>query len=851
MKNHLLSLMILAALCSVRAFAQQADAQPVAGSEAERLQYPMMDYESPKMYTVKDVKISGLKFLDSNTLMAVAGLKPGDKAMIPGGYISAAMTKLWNMRNFSDVNITAEFDGDEVTLFVQLTERPRVNSWNIEGIRSGQADDIKDKLKIKRGGSELSDYLIDKNVKGIKDYLIDKSFLNADVDVRIDNAPNADGRNIVDVTFIVDRGPRVKIGDIVFDGNEAFDDKRLRRAFKKTHKKSLNIFRNTKFNEKEFEADKENLIDYYNSKGYRNADVVSDSVYKISDNRVGIKVKVDEGNQFFIRDVDWVGNSLYNTEYLSSLFDLDKGDIYDKKKINKNLGIGSGDNPEDPSTVSSLYQNEGYLFSQIEPIETIIGQDSIDITVNIIEGKPARWNEVNIVGNYRVNDDVIRRELATLPGDLYNRALIMRTLRLLAGMQHFNAEALAPQISDVPGRKDLVDLTWSLEEQASDRAEVSGGWGAGMFVGSVSLILNNVSLRNFFKKEEWRPYPQGQNQKIAIRAQTNGKYYSAFSLGFTDPWFGGKKPNSLSVNAHYSSETNATSFGRRATKHFRTTGLSAGIGRRLNWPDQNFTLYSELSYQAYMLKDWNYFIINNGTSNVIALNTVFARNTIDNPVFPSSGSEFSLSLSLTPPYSLFDGRDYKDKNLPDQKRYGWIEYHKWKLKGEWYSTIARAFDRNLVVMAKAELGYLGSYNKNKVSPFEGFDVGGDGMSGYNIYGVDVIGLRGYENGALTPLSATGDYARVYNKVTVELRYPVVMSAQAQAYVLAFAEGGNAFANWDKFDPFKLKRSAGAGVRVVLPIVGMIGIDWAYGFDRPPGASKKSGGQLHYVFGTQF
>ncbi len=849
MKNPLLSIVLLTVFCAAQAFAQQSPAEETAGNSQRP---PIMDYESPKMYTVKDVRMSGLKFLDSNTLMAVAGLNVGDQAMIPGGYISSAMTKLWNMRNFSDVDITAQVEGDSVILFVELTERPRVNSWNIEGIRPGQATEIKEKLKITRGGSELSDYTIDKNIKGIKDYLIEKSFLNVKVDPKITNVPNADNRNIVDVTFVVDRGPKVKIGEVSFEGNEAFEDKRLRRTFKKTREKSIvNIFKGAKFNEKAFETDKDNLVDFYNSKGYRNADIVSDSVYRISDNRIGVKVGVSEGNQFFIRDVEWAGNSLYKTEDLSKLFDIGKGDIYDKKKINKNLGVGSGDNPEDPNTVSSLYQNEGYLFSSIDPVETVVGQDSIDIAINIIEGKPARWNEVNIVGNYRVNDEVIRRELAVMPGELYNRALIMRTLRLLAGMQHFNPESLQPKIDPVPGRKDLVDLTLNFEEQASDRAEISGGWGAGMFVGSVSLTLNNVSIRNFLNKNEWRPYPQGQNQKLSIRAQTNGKYYSAYSLGFTEPWFGGKKPNSLSVSAHYSNETNATAWGRNVTRYFRTVGAAAGIGKRLSWPDQNFTLYTELAYQAYILKDWNYFVINNGTSNVIALNTTFARNTIDNPIFPSSGSNISLGLSLTPPYSLFDGKDYADPNLSDEERYGWIEYHKWKFRAEWFNTVARGFDRNLVIMVKAEMGYLGHYNKYKVSPFEGFDVGGDGMSGYNVYGVDVVGLRGYENGSITPLSDFGDYARVYNKVTLEMRYPIIMSAQAQAYALAFLEGGNAFSEWDKFDPFKIKRSAGFGIRVMLPIVGVMGVDWAYGFDRAPGATKKSGGQIHYVLGAQF
>ena len=848
MKTRFLFLMIFTVACMSSAYAQP----PAIDGDFQNNDAPMMDYENPKMYIVKDIRTSGLKFLDTNSLLGVAGLHVGDSAMIPGGYISSAMDKLWRMRYFSDVNISADIEGDSVTLYVHLQERPRVNSWNFEGIRDGQASELKDKLKLTRAGGELSDYVIDKNIRQIKEYLAERAYRNAKIDVRIDNVEEtADGNsNLVDVTFVIDRGNKVKIGDITFSGNDTFTDGRLRRTFKNTHKKSLNIFKSSKLKESDFETDLDNLIDFYNSQGYRNATVTYDTIYDISDKRIGIDIGVSEGNKFYIRNVDWVGNSLYSTELLDNILDLHKGDVYDRKKINKNLGIGMELNPEDPNTVSSLYQDQGYLFSQVEPAETIIGEDSIDITVRIIEGKPARWNEINITGNYRVNDEVIRRELATQPGDLYNRALVMRTLRLLAGMQHFNPESLQPDIRPVYGR-DLVDLTWRLEEVASDRAEISGGWGAGMFVGSIGLILNNVSIKNFFKKGAWRPYPQGQNQQLSLRAQSNGRYYSSFSLAFTEPWLGGKKPNSLTVSSHYSNETNATSIAQKATKYFRTYGVAAGIGRRLSWPDPNFTLYNEIAYQAYTLKDWNYFIINNGTSNIITFTTVFGRNTLDNPIFPSSGSDFSISLSLTPPYSLFDGRDYSDPNLTDNQRYGWVEFHKWKLKGQWFNSVVKGPKRSLVLMAKAEMGYLGSYNKNKLSPFEGFDVGGDGMSGYNVYGVDVIGLRGYENSSITPLSYTGDYARVYNKYTLELRYPVVMSAQAQAYVLGFAEGGNAFEDWSKFNPFQLKRSLGVGFRVYLPVIGLMGVDWGYGFDKAPGQTKRSGGQVHYIIGTQF
>ena len=686
----------------------------------------------------------------------------------------------------------------------------------------------------------------------IRKYFAEKGFYNADVSVRLENDTTLE--NVVNVFFVVDRKNRVKIGKIDFEGNTALSDRQLRRSFKKTHQKSINIFKGAKYKEKDYEEDKENLIDFYNSRGYRNATILSDSVYRINDKRLGIALKVDEGNKFYYRNVSWTGNSVYETRQLNDMLGISKGETYDKKTLHKRLGIGKHADYEDMSSISSLYQNNGYLFSSIDPGEVVVGEDSIDINVKIFEGKQAKINEVKISGNHRVNDRVIRRELYVRPGELYNRALLMQTIRQLNQMQHFDPEKTSPGIDLVPNSNELVDISFPLEEVASDKFEISGGWGSNMFVGSVGVQLNNVSLKNFFKGSEWRPYPHGQNQQLAIRGQTNGSYYKAISLNFTEPWLGGKKPNSLTVGLYYSDETDAYYAWQSGNRHFRTIGVSVGIGRRLSWPDRYFTIYNEISYQAYNLKDWSSFLVTNGTSNIFALKTVLARNSVDSPIYPRTGSEFSLSLTLTPPYSLFQKNvDYADPNLPDYKRYKWIEYHKWQFKAQWYYPLTN--NNKLVLMARAEMGYLGSYNKNKPSPFEGFDVGGDGMSGYNVYGVEIVGLRGYENSALTPYTYTADgradYARAYNKYTMEIRYPFILKPSSTIYGLVFAEGGNAFKSWKEFDPFLIKRSIGVGARIYLPIVGMLGIDWGYGFDKAVGQTERSGSQVHFIIGTQF
>ena len=805
---------------------------------------PMMKSDAtPKLYHIRNVNIRGVEHMNENLIRSTSGLIPGDTIYLPSTYISNSITRLWGQRYFSDVKVGATIEGDSVDIELFVKERPRVYNWDFvgEGVGRGKQKDLAEKLKLRRG-TELSDYVIDRNERLIKKEFVEKGFRNVEVKTEIENDPQME--NAVNVTFHIDRKERVRVGEITFAGNEQFKAKRLRRAFKKTHQKSINIFQNTKLKMEDYEEDKNLLVEFYNSRGYRNATIVSDSIYDINEKRIGIHLNVTEGDKFYIRDVKWVGNSVYETDMLNNMFGVKKGDTYDKKSMHKRLGIGRETNPEEMS-VSSLYQNNGYLMSQIEPTEIVVAKDTIDMEIKVFEGKPFTVNEVGITGNNRVNDEVIRRELTVYPGSLYNRQMLMYSLRQLTGMGHFDPENLQPDIQ--PVSDELVNINFPLAEQASDQFNIAGGWGSGSFVGSVGITLNNLSTRNLFKKGTWTPYPGGQNQKFSISGQTNGTYYKALAVSFTDPWVGGRKPNSFTFSALWSEQNNAYYIWQDATMHFRTLGIAAGLGKRLSWPDPNFTLYIEAQYRRYALKNWDYFIMSNGSANDISLKVSFGRSTIDQPIYPRSGSEFSATLSLTPPYSAWDGIDYSDETLSEQTRYKWIEYHRWQFKGRWFQALTR--NDKLVLMAAAEMGFLGHYNKNKVSPFERFEVGGDGMSGYTIYGVDIIGLRGYEVGALDPVN--GNYSVAYNKYTMELRYPIILKPSSQVFALAFLEGGSGFNSWREFSPFKIKRSAGVGVRLYLPIVGLLGIDWGYGFDAPMNDSKPSGSQFHFTMGKSF
>ncbi len=798
---------------------------------------PILDDATPRRYRISKINVHGVETIDRNILTSSVGLNVGDSITLPSAFVSTTMERLWSQRRYSDVKLGASLLGDDVELDLYLEELPRVFNWFFEGVSKGHQTQLTEKLQLRRN-SELSDYVITKNKGAIKKFYADKGFHNAEVDVRIENSPI--NKSMVNVTFVVDRHKKVKVGEIQFEGNDTFDAKRLRATFKKTHQPSMRFYQSKRYKPEEYELDKGYLIDFYNSKGYRNATIVSDSIYRIDSTRVGIKLKISEGNKYYIRNITWIGNSKFETSVLEQMFGVHSGDAYDKKSMYKRLGIGAEANPEGIS-VSSLYQNEGYLMSQIDPSEIIIGADSIDLELKIFEGKPFTINNVDIIGNLRVDDEVIRREIYTRPGELYNRSLLMQTIRTLGNMGHFNAEAIMPDI--LPVSNSLVDVKWMLEEQASDQFNISGGWGSGSFVGSIGITLNNIAMSDIFEPGAWRPYPMGQNQKLSVQAQSNGSYYKALSASFSDPWLGGRKPNSFTLGVHYSDQNNAYYAWQSSSQYFRTFGVSAGLGKRLTWPDPYFSLYGELSYVRYMLQDWSYFLMGDGNANLVSASATFSRNSTDQQIYPRRGSNFSASVQITPPFSLFDGKDYSDTSMSDQERYNMIEFHKWRLKGEWYQGFTKK--SNLVLMLKAEMGYLGHYNQYKISPFERFEVGGDGMSGYDIYGVDVVALRGYEDGALDPVDS--DYSIAYNKFAVELRYPVIMQPSSQIYILGFLEGGNGFSTWREFSPFNIKRSAGVGVRLYLPIVGMLGIDWGYGFDPAAGETTKSGIGFHSTF----
>ena len=542
---------------------------------------PYLDSKTPKLYHIRKVNIHGVKYLNHDILRSASGLVPGDSVYLPGPFIQNAANRLWMQRYFEDIQIGATIEGDSLDLEVMLKERPRVMNWKVGGVPKSKSADLVTELKLKRG-HELSDYVIDKNIKLIKKHFSDKGFRNCEVTASVE--PDSVIKQGVNVTFDVVKNDRVRIGAITFEGNKDIESKRLERAFKKTHKVSYKFWQQTKLMDKDYEEDKELLIDFYNSKGYRNAHILSDSIYQIDNKRLGIHIALNEGNKYYIRNVNWVGNSRYETDHLQKLLAVKSGDVYDKKSIHKRLGIGKEMNPDDMS-ISSLYQNEGYLVSQIEPAEVIVGPDSLDLEIRVFEGKQFTINNVGISGNMRVDDEVIRRELYTRPGELYNRSLLMQTIRTLAAMQHFNEEAIMPDIKLVQGAADLVDINWPLEEKASDQFNIAAGWGSGTFVGSVGITLNNLSMRNFFKKSAWRPYPMGQNQRLSISGQTNGTYYKALSLSFSEPWLGGRKPTSLTISGHLSESNDAYYVWQTPTTFFRSYGAAIGIGTRLNWPD--------------------------------------------------------------------------------------------------------------------------------------------------------------------------------------------------------------------------------------------------------------------------
>lgn len=813
---------------------------------------PVIDYNNPKTYVIKDVKVEGTGYLNGDRLISTTGLKRGDKIEVPGEMLSSILNRIWQQRKFSDVGFYIDSlsqQGDSCILVLKVQERPRVSTWKYTGVKNGEKTDLAERLKLRKG-SELSDYVVKSSTDIIKNYFKEKGFYN--VSVTLSQEPDTVIKNAQIVTFHINKGEKVKISKINFHGvEENVKEAKLAKAMKKTKDRRLaNFFKSKKFNEKEYKNDKSALLEVFNEAGYRDAQLVSDSISYTPEGEMVLDITFNQGKRYYFRDITWTGNSVYTKEQLENVLMIKKGDIYDVVTMEKRL---NGDPKQQHMDIRKMYTDNGYLFFNIMPVELNIDGDSVDVEMRIMEGKPATFNNIIINGNTITSERVARRAVYTRPGYLYSQSDFERSVRELGTIGHFDPERFqSSEGYDIMpnANNNTVDIAYNVEEKPNSQLELSGGWGGNTFVGTLGVSFNNFSARRMFDKGAWRPVPLGDGQTLSIRFQTNGTYYTALSAGFMEPWLTGKKPMSLNVSLYYTRQTNSYYFYLTNDEYMEVYGLAASLGSRLKWPDDYFVLYHELSWQTYKLQNWNYnFLFDTGISHNFSYKATLNRNSTDQAIYPRAGSDMLFSLQLTPPYSLFRPDDTDYRSMTDQERYRWIEYHKWTFKSAFYTRIVG----DLVLKTAADFGYLGSYNKNLgYSPFEGFQVGGDGMSGYNTYGADIIGMRGYPNYSLTPIEGNAYAGRVYDKFTVELRYPLVLQPQSTIFALLFLEGGNCWADIKDFNPFEIKRSAGVGLRVLLPIVGMLGIDWGYGFDPVPNEGlNKSGSQFHFMIGQQF
>jgi len=841
-----------------------------------------VDYTNPRKYVVGGVGVEGNQYFGENQILQLTGFQKGMSVTIPGEDVTGVLKRLVAQRYFEDVAIRIDSLSaarDTAWLKVVVKERPRVSRWTYSGVKSGERKDLQERLNL-RPGREFSDYVKSTSVDIIKRYYKEKGFLLCDVDVQVQKDTMI--RSAIRVNFDVKKGEKIRIKDINFVGNNDISEYKLAKSMKDTHSnKWYNFFKSKKFKEKEYyQTDRKTVLEAFNEAGYRDARLVRDSVYYVDPKHLNIDMVFDEGPKYYFRNVTWTGNSVYPSEVLDEVLQIKKGDVYDMVTMEKRLRGGGKQTDYD---VTKLYRDNGYLFFNVTPVEINIQNDSVDVEMRISEGKPATLNNIVINGNDLTNEKVVRRQIMTRPGYLFSQSDFERSIREIASLGQFDAEAIMGQggYSVIPNQlNNTVDLVYNVTEKPSSTLELSGGWGGNTFVATAGVSFNNFSTHRMFEKKAWRPVPLGDAQTLSFRIQTNGRYYTTLSASFMEPWLFGKKPTSLSLSGYYSRMTDSYLYiGILSTdRMFEVFGFNAGLGNRLKWPDNYFVLYNSLSWQTYKLTNWynSYFAFNDGISHNLSYTLSLSRNSTDQQIYPRVGSDFSASVQVTPPYSLFRKYTYKngekvkvgswkdvdynatylDKTGTVQNewssanRYNWIEYHKWKFNGAIYTKLVG----DLVLMSRAQFGFLGYYNRNwGYSPFEGFQVGGDGMSGYMTYGAEIISLRGYEDYSLTPMrvtpySSTGTYAgNIYDKFTVELRYPVILQPQSTIYVLGFLEGGNCWADIREFNPFQIKRSAGVGVRVFLPMIGLLGVDWGYGFDD----TKNGGSQFHFVIGQQF
>ena len=838
-----------------------------------------VDYNHPAEYIVGGVGVEGNNYFSENQIVQLTGLHAGSKVTIPGEDITSIVRRIWAQRFFEDVSVVVDSlseKRDTAWLKICIVERPRVSRWTFSGVRSGEKKDLQERLNL-RPGREFSDYVRSTSVDIIKRYYKEKGYQLCEVDVQVQEDTVI--RRAIRVNFDVHKGNKIRIRHINFSGNDDVSEFKLSKNMKDTHSNRwYNFFKSKKFKEKEYQTDRRTVIEAFNEAGYRDARLVRDSIYFEDDKHLAIDMEFDQGHKYYFRNITWTGNSVYSSDVLNRILQIGKGDVYDMVTLDKRLHGGGKQTEYD---VSKLYKDNGYLFFNVTPVEVCIQNDSVDVELRISEGKPATLNNIIINGNDLTNEKVVRRQVMTRPGYLFSQSDFERSIREIASLGQFDQEAIMQYgtgYNIIPNPvSNTVDIIYNVTEKPSSQLELSGGWGGHTFVATAGVSFNNFSTQRMFDKTAWRPVPLGDAQNLSLRFQTNGTYYTSLNASFMEPWLFGKKPTSLSISGYYSKMTDAYSNGSywtkgilEATKSFEVYGFAAGLGTRLKWPDNYFVLYNNLSWQTYRLNNWQSsytaFAFDTGVSHNLSYTVSLSRNSTDQQIYPRQGSDFSASLQFTPPYSLFRKFDYnaagekvavdswKDINYDNwssTQRYKWIEYHKWKFSGAVYSKLIG----DLVLMTRAQFGYLGYYNRNwGYSPFEGFQVGGDGMSGYVTYGSEIVSLRGYEDYSLTPYIATPyssngySYAgNVYDKFTVELRYPVILQPQSTIFVLAFLEGGNCWSDIRDFNPFQIKRSAGVGVRVFLPMIGLLGVDWGYGFD-----DKTNGGsQFHFVIGQQF
>ena len=841
-----------------------------------------VDYSHPKDYEIGGIVVEGAKFVDGSMLSMIAGLRVGETISIPGDDIASAIRKIWDQGMFEDVAINAtDFVGGKVFLQIVIKERSRVSKFSFKGIKKSEADDIRNKINLSRGDI-ATDHLLTKTQRIIENYYYDKGYLNVAIDIQ--QVADTARESYVDMIINIDKGPKVKIGKINITGNENLSDGQILAAMKETkergHFDPLNplgplvvntvadlvtfrplkavtgieeyfydnyrprIFKSSRYKESDYEDDKQHIIEKYNSKGYRDAIIVSDSVYRIDDRNMGIDLVIDEGHKYHYRDITWTGNTKYSDETLSNILGIRKGDVYNKELLEKNLTYS-----ETSLDISSLYMDDGYLFFRVDPVEVNVENDSIDLEIRLNEGKQARISNVTLKGNTKTYDYVVLRELYSRPGQLYSRSDVVRSVRELATLGFFNQETINPDVK--PNFSDnTVDIEYSVEEAAADQISFSGGYAYSMLMLQAGVQFSNFSMRNLFKKDAWKPVPAGDGQKLSLTLTTYGTKSLYYSLSFTEPWFGGKKPNSLTVAFYQQFTTNWLEKTDSNYGWFRRTGASVGLGRRLTWPDDYFSLYQGLNLMRYSLSNYStqYLKVGdgNGNFNVISYNIILSRNSVSQPIYPRSGSEIQLGIELTPPYSLFSpGKDYA--SMSENEKYKWVEMHRWTFKAVWYNEL---YDK-LVLMSRVRFGYLGHYNDALgPTPFHRFYLGGDGLSNYSLDSRELVGMRGYENNALTPgyYNSTDSGGDMFTKYTLELRYPLSLNPQATIYALTFLEAGNCWLGFKNFNPFDVKRSAGLGVRIYLPMFGLLGLDWGYGFDPIYGMSGGNGSQFHFSIG---